>query len=106
MKALYKYHLRLYALYESFGNKPFYAGEGVKSLLSSYYIDSNSMFYAGLEKKKLIKVISKKEAKETVQSFNPRCTYRKVTKEGLEVVNDIENNKKLFTKYLLKIMAR
>ena len=102
MDILFKYHLRLYALYEKFGTNLFYAREGFEAIQNSYYINSTFMFYSGLEKKEYLIVIPYKVAQLEVLNFNRRCTYRKITQKGINVIKEIEKNKKLLTKILLR----
>lgn len=99
---IFKYHIRLYRLYEVFGEKIFYTKQADEAMNSSSYIYSTTMYFAGLERKKLVRLATREEAKREVDSWNFRCTYRKLTEEGLKIARFIENNKRYLTMFMLK----
>lgn len=99
---IFKYHIRLYRLYEVFGEEIFYTKLAEEALNSSSYIYSTSMYFAGLERKKLVRLATRKEATREVDSWDYRCTYRKLTEEGLKMARFIDNNKRYLTMFMLK----
>jgi len=99
---MYKYHVRLYRLYEIFGDKIFYCRQAGEALKSSSYIEPNTLYLAGLEKKKLVRMASRKEVMEELDKYDFRKHYKRLSLTGLEVARNIEDNKRYLTMFMLR----
>lgn len=102
MKKLFKYHVRLYRLYEVFGENIFYGREADEALRTSPYVYNSSLTLTGLDKRKLIKTPKRAEVREVIKDADFRKHYRKLSEEGLKVSRYIEENKGLLTIFLLR----
>jgi len=99
---MYKYHVRLYRLYEIFDDKIFYGRQAEEALKSCSYIEPNTLYLAGLKKKKLVRTATRQEVMEEIKDYDFRRHYRRLTLTGLEFGKYIENNKRYLTMFLLR----
>ena len=102
MKRLYKYHVRLYRLYEVFGEKIFYGREAEEALKTNPYVYPNSLVLTGLDRKKLIETPPRDEVRKEIDRPDFRKHYRRLSESGLEISRFIEKNKRILTMFLLR----
>jgi len=102
MVRMYKYHVRLYRLYEVFGDKIFYCRQAEEALKSSSYIEPNTLYLAGLQKRKFVRMATRKEVMKELDKYDFRRHYKRLSLTGLEVARNIENNKRYLTMFMLR----
>lgn len=102
MRKLYKYHVRLFRLYEVFGEKIFYGRQADEALRASPYVYHSTLTLTGLDKRKLIMTPRRTEIREVIKDADFRKHYRRLSKEGLKMARHIEQNRGLLTMFLLR----
>jgi len=102
MERMYKYHVRLYRLYEIFSDKIFYGLQAEEALKTSSYTYPNSQFLTGLQKRKLIRNATRKEIIDEIKDYDFRKCYRRLTMTGLATAKYIKDNKRYLTMFMLR----
>lgn len=101
MKRVFRYQMRVYAIYLEFGEKPFYTKSALAAM-NKLPFKSTPITYINLVNKGLLRGILKEEEKE-IEDFSYRRMYRKISAKGLQISKTLDENKNLITKFLLRL---
>lgn len=108
MNKIYKYHYILYLLYKTFGREVFTSGEAKEELRDMLMAGLNPAWisFGKLRDKGLIEHNLRKNDidLDIDKPYDHRYNYQKISEKGLKIVKEIEDDKKLITKFLMRSM--
>jgi len=98
IKKLFKYHIRVYNIYQTFGGRPFAAKE-------LYALDIPGLNISDIEYKGYLETISRKEAEymrpEIKGWISAPWVFRQLTEEGLQLAEYLDSHPDIIAKKLL-----
>jgi hypothetical protein len=98
MKKLYRYHIRIYEIYEKYGTGIFCVSAAREALKA---LESGSLTIPSLVDREYLERATKEDL-TIFDKVDRRMKYFKISPRGIEVVNFVKRNPKLLTKFLLE----